>query len=212
MAETPPITPWLVHPRMIPKWAGLGAAGILSLLLARVGQWWLVPIGFLIFFPLEYGVHRGIYHFLADRPAGKLLSRNHVQHHQDPEDLDHLFNDPRFSVSIGVVLFGVYLAVTRDPGGAAMISLGNFAGLIHYEWIHFQAHRPGIRPATPWVRLAKKLHLLHHYKHEDYWYGVTNPGFDLALGTWADPDEVPKSETVKTLVPPEEVEELLEGD
>ncbi len=194
------VSPYFTHPRMLPKWTGLAAAGVLALV--HPGSLSFLIGGFLIFFPSEYLVHRFVYHALAGTRAGKSLSANHVSHHGDPESLDYLFNDPKFSVSLGVVYFLVALALTRDIGSAAVFSFGNYLALAYYEWVHFAAHRPGARPWTLWGRWMKRLHLLHHYKNERYWFGVTSPVFDVTMGTWADAESTAKSATVRTLVAP----------
>ncbi|WP_375377938.1 hypothetical protein [Paenibacillus sp. MZ04-78.2] len=36
-------------------------------------------------------------------------------------------------------------------------------------------------------------------KSEHYWYGVTNPLFDVMLGTFRDEQQVEKSETARNL-------------
>lgn len=46
---------------------------------------------------------------------------------------------------MGALYFVIYAAVTRDVGAAGARSLGDFVGLLYYEWVHFAAHRPGSR-------------------------------------------------------------------
>lgn len=203
------ILPWFTHPRMIPKWAGLALTGALAVTFPAERALLLFGIGLLIFFPSEYAVHRGVFHFFADKPAGKVLSKQHVAHHHAPDDLDYIFNDPRISVSVGLVYFAAYLAISRDLGAAAALSFGNFAGLLYYEHVHLAAHRPGSRPWTPWSRYMKRFHLWHHYKHEKLWFGVTSPLFDHAFGSHRDVRAVEASPTVRTLVPTEEQQDWM---
>lgn len=209
------IRPWFTHKRMVPKWTGFALMGSITAWTlatnaapaASLGL--LFVIGLAIFFPSEYLVHRGMFHFFADKKAGKVLSKQHVEHHKRPDDLDYLFNDPRISVSFGTLYFIVYYAITRDLGLSAALSLGNFTGLLYYEHVHFAAHRPGSRPWTPWSRYMKKFHLWHHFKHERKWFGVTSPVFDYAFGSNADHGKVEPSPTVRTLVPTEEQQEWM---
>lgn len=70
--------------------------------------------------------------------------------------------------------------------------------LLMYEWKHFIAHVP-IKPKTKFGRWVKKLHLLHHHKNENYWYGVSTPFVDVLFGTLKDEKEVMTSQTVKNL-------------
>lgn len=201
--------PWFTHKRMIPKWIVFTVAATLTLFFPASNQLLLFVIGLLIFFPSEYVVHRGVFHYFADKNAGKILSKQHVEHHKRPDDLDYLFNDPRISVTIGFVYFSIYYAVTQNLGQAAALSFGNYVGLLYYEHVHFAAHRPGSKPWTPWSRFMKKFHLWHHFKHEKLWYGVTSPLFDFAFGSTKDHHEVDPSPTVRTLVPTAEQAEWM---
>jgi sterol desaturase/sphingolipid hydroxylase (fatty acid hydroxylase superfamily) len=189
---------------MVPKWVGFALTGALTLLVRAPGQWWIYLVGVALFFPSEYLVHRGVFHFFADKRAGKVLSKQHVAHHRTPDDLDHLFNDPRISLTVGVLYFLVCFALTRSLGQSAALSFGNFTGLLYYEHVHFTAHRPGSKPWTPWGRYMKKFHLWHHYKHEKLWFGVTSPVFDAVFGTNKEQKDVAPSPTVRTLVPTDE--------
>ena len=60
------------------------------------------------------------------------------------------------------------------------------------------AHVP-YHPRTRLGRLMKRHHLLHHFKNERFWFGVTNPVVDKLLGTWKRRADVEKSETARTL-------------
>ena len=70
--------------------------------------------------------------------------------------------------------------------------------LLFYEWTHYIAHRP-LRPISPWGRWMKKVHLWHHFKNENYRYGVTNPAYDFLMGTFKDQKDVAQSKTAKNL-------------
>lgn len=201
---------------MVPKWAG-------AVVMAAVTGWQWTPwaplsalIGFLWFFPNEYGVHRWVYHRVAVRDDVKGPARSHILHHVEPRDLYRIFNDPKFSVTIGVVYFGLawlifWLGGAAAPLGiAASFSLGNYLALLYYEYVHFTAHRPGITPWMPWNRFLKRMHLWHHYKNENFWFGVTTKRFDKVLGSYREPGEVPKSDTVRSLVPPEALQRYLD--
>ncbi len=208
MDATARLGPWFTHPRMVPKW--LGAAVMMSLTVWAWGPWsWLaLLLGAAWFFPNEYAIHRWVYHRVAVRQGVKGPARSHILHHLHPPQLRFIFNDPRFSVTIGVVYFLVAWAIF-DLGVASAFSAGNYAALVYYEYVHFTAHRP-VRPWMPWLRPLKRMHLWHHYKSEQYWFGVTNRIFDHAFGSYRDPKQVEPSDTVRTLVPPETLNEWLE--
>lgn len=189
---------------MLPKWAGAVLMGGLALAFPTAQFWWLIPLGVLLFFPFEYVVHRWVYHRFAGTTFGKVVSVQHVAHHERPQDPDVLFNDPRFSIAVAVVLFFVYYGISGHWGVAASIDFGMFVGFLYYEWVHLSAHRTEVTPAMPWNRALKRYHLWHHFKHERHWYGVTTSVFDHLFGSWKDQSEVEMSATVRTLVPPTE--------
>ncbi|AIY04525.1 fatty acid hydroxylase [Planococcus sp. PAMC 21323] len=70
--------------------------------------------------------------------------------------------------------------------------------LLLYEWKHYVAHRP-IKPKTKFGKNVKKLHILHHFKNENYWYGVSTPFVDVLFGTLKDEKDVETSRTAKDL-------------
>jgi sterol desaturase/sphingolipid hydroxylase (fatty acid hydroxylase superfamily) len=67
-----------------------------------------------------------------------------------------------------------------------------------YEWTHFLIHT-GHRPRSRYYRSIWRNHLLHHYKNEHFWHGITNTVSDRLLGTYRDQAEVPRSPTARTL-------------
>ena len=58
-----------------------------------------------------------------------------------------------------------------------------------YEWSHYLIHSPYV-PRTPLFRAVWRAHILHHYKNEQYWFGVTNPVADYVLRTHPAKDSV----------------------
>jgi sterol desaturase/sphingolipid hydroxylase (fatty acid hydroxylase superfamily) len=70
--------------------------------------------------------------------------------------------------------------------------------LFLYEWKHYVAHRP-IKPKSRLGKWVKKMHILHHYKNENFWYGVSTPFVDVLFGTLKDEKEVETSKTGKDL-------------
>lgn len=194
---------WLTHRSMVTKW--LLAAGLLAatVLLVPAGWWWLLPAGFLAWFPWEYINHRWIFHALVEHPRWNFLATQHWQHHLDPEEIDPAFVDIPRTLVTAAMLYPVFALVAWDPLRGLALLTGSMVGLIYYEYMHLLAHAPGVTPRLPWTRAMKKWHLLHHYKHEDHWFGVTNRAIDQGLGTGPDPGQVDKSQTVRTLGVPE---------
>ncbi|KEQ21724.1 sterol desaturase family protein [Paenibacillus tyrfis] len=168
---------------------------------ASEGTIWLALIMGMAGYALsEYMIHRFLFHMKPPEHPLLLtmLRRLHYDHHIYPNELHLLFLPVWYSlpVMVGPVLIA-YL-VTRDTVLTIAFVTGVISFLLYYEWTHFVAHRP-IKPITPWGRWMKKVHLWHHYKSEHYWYGVTNPLFDVMLGTFRDEQQVEKSETARNL-------------
>jgi sterol desaturase/sphingolipid hydroxylase (fatty acid hydroxylase superfamily) len=92
----------------------------------------------------------------------------------------------------------LYFLVFRDLRYGLTASIGGIAILFVYEWTHFLIHSR-YKPKTRVYRYIWRAHRLHHYKNENYWYGVTMHLADHVLGTFPDKAEVETSETCRTL-------------
>jgi hypothetical protein len=94
---------------------------------------------------------------------------------------------------VGAPLCSACLASWSPPGSPNALSL-------HYEWVHFMIHTR-YRPRIGYYQHLARNHLLHHFRNEHYWYGVTMLQADGWLRTAPEPDRVPKSPTAMTLAP-----------
>lgn len=151
--------------------------------------------GLCLFCLLEYLIHRFVLHARPSR-NGLILRvqmRMHVGHHIDPTNLPIVFIPVGAVAALAFAFANLYGWLGLNV--AAWMS-GNLIGLLHYEWTHFTAHFPA-GPGTRWGRFLRRNHLLHHYHNEHYWVGVTSPLFDVLLGTWARPEAVDRSPTVR---------------
>jgi hypothetical protein len=161
---------------------------------------WLILLGVAIFALVEYLTHRFTLHA---RPAGngfvrKLQRRLHYDHHVQPDRLDLLFIPPWFLIPVLAIYGALYFFLTASAEVTVALIMGNLLGLLHYERVHYIAHIPVV-PRTAYGRWMKKYHLWHHFKNENYWYGVTNPLFDYLFSTWRDPNDVGKSATTRNI-------------
>lgn len=158
----------------------------LALALARPWAWATVIsffIGLVLFWITEYITHRYLLHEFP-----KLMPKawmGHAIHHQRPTETEWLLTPNRYNVAGYILFFLVGLAVWRNFHLTGAMVAGVSVGQMMYEWKHFISHRP-IIPLTPWGRLMKKRHLLHHHLDEEVWYGVTNPVLDLVMRTAID--------------------------
>jgi hypothetical protein len=174
-----------------------------------LGNWsaWdaAIPLMLLCFWPLqEWLIHVFILHYRPVTLFGRQLDfkvpRLHREHHQDPWRLDlvfipiHVFAYTPLTVG-ALVLLGLPQPQLVATGLAAYYALS-----LHYEWVHFMIHTR-YRPRLGYYQRLARNHLLHHFRNEHYWYGVTMLQADGWLGTAPVPNEVPKSETAMTLAP-----------
>ena len=150
----------------------------------------------------EWVFHVYVLHYRPVRILGRTfdfeLARKHRDHHADPTDVDLVFVPLRSLLGAMVVFtgFALWLVPTRT-NALTVIAVGAFA-LLAYEWTHFLIHST-YRPKTRLYRALWRAHRLHHYKNEEYWFGVTNPAADYLLRTFPAPGTVPTSPTARDM-------------
>ena len=157
-------------------------------------------LGAMAFFLAEYGTHRFLLHArpAASRFVLSLQHRLHYDHHSEPERLDLLFLPLWFLIPALALYALIYYALSRSISITLAIVFGNLCALLYYEWVHYVAHIAYI-PRSAWARWMKKYHLLHHFKNEHYWFGVTNPSMDYVSRTYARVTDVQRSSTTRDL-------------
>lgn len=167
---------------MIAFMVGLGCVALI--LTAIFPQGWMtlayLLLGMAVYAVFEYLVHRFLLHeFPKLAPA---MYRGHVEHHKQPNELEHLFSPLRYDAAAYGVYFVVLWAIARDWRTVVAIVAGTSLFQLYYQWMHYIAHRP-ITPVTPWGKWMRKKHLLHHFMDEGAWYGVSHPVLDYMLQT-----------------------------
>lgn len=180
-----------------------------------VGDWGrgdliAVAVTLLITGTVEWIIHLHLLHASEDAWTSRTLGTGsgHRRHHLDPPDLDWLLLRG-VDAGVFVVAFAGVTAAWSLPlmwiTGSAL--LGPFLtawalaalGLLHYEWVHLLVHTRYRCRSRYYARLARN-HRLHHYRNERYWLGVTTNSGDRLLGTYpADRDDVPLSDTARSL-------------
>lgn len=160
---------------------------------------------------VEWVIHKYLLHLKPFTLRGRRIELygavQHRHHHLAPSDLDRVLLRPAevlaFIVQIAVVMALLALAIAAPLGwSVTRVALTGlvfaYLGLFRYEWSHFLIHTPYV-PRSGWYRTIWRNHRLHHFKHEDYWMGVSSNLGDRLLGT--DPDQrlVERSPTARTL-------------
>ena len=179
--------------------AGVAVEALLWLFGAVALQPGMILLGALLFYLVEYGMHRFAFHSppLPWSRLRKLQHRLHYDHHVEPNRLDLLFLPIWFLVpnlGLAVVLFALVFGSWAAPSAL----LGMMLAILHYEWVHYVAHIP-YTPRTRLGRFIKQYHLRHHFISEKHWFGVSNPTLDGVFGTYRGPDAAGKSATTRKL-------------
>lgn len=157
-------------------------------------------VGLVTFAFSEYLTHRFFFHLKAPKNPLflKFMKRIHYDHHSDPNDLKLLFLPLWYSLPNFFILSLLFFFLSNNFELTIAFGTGLMAMLLVYEWKHYVAHRP-IKPKTKFGRWVKKVHILHHYKNENFWYGVSTPFADYLFGTFRDEKDVETSKTAKDL-------------
>ncbi|MCG1029913.1 sterol desaturase family protein [Virgibacillus halodenitrificans] len=172
-------------------------------IIPQIFQWeaWLaILIGMIVYTISEYFIHRFLFHIRTpSHPLFlKLIRRLHYDHHVDPTNLKLLFLPLWFSIPNFLLLTFITYSITKDKYITGAFATGLVGYFLYYEWKHYIAHKP-IQPSTALGKKLKKVHLWHHYKNENYWFGVTHSSIDKTMGTYRNHKEVEKSATAKNL-------------
>jgi hypothetical protein len=163
----------------------------------------IVPVVILALEPFtEWAIHVFLLHWKPRRILGRridpLVAREHRAHHRDPKDEGLVFVPLPFligSVAVGALLYLVLLPSLRLGVQTMAVS---YSMLLAYEWTHFLIHST-YRPRSRLYRYVWRAHRLHHFRNENYWFGVTMHAADHVLGTFPEKDAVPVSATARTL-------------
>ena len=157
-------------------------------------------IGIVAYMFSEYLTHRFVFHIKSPKNAFllKLIKRLHYDHHKKPNDLKLLFLPIWYSVPSLSILCLLFYFVSGSISATLAFATGILFMFFVYEWKHYVAHRP-LKPKTRFGKWLKKTHILHHYKNENYWYGVSTPFVDALFGTLKDEKDVETSQTAKDL-------------
>lgn len=148
---------------------GAGPKPVTLLPLAAGILWWSFA---------EYAFHRWVYHLKALRAIGDPI---HLYHHRNVEDPSVWNAGPLLAIPIAVLMAIPVLAVTRDFQTTALVLLGSVLAYLVYECVHHAVHaRAFAGGPLAWLQ---GFHL-HHHRNPRRCFGVTNPLWDILLGTF----------------------------
>lgn len=151
---------------------------------------------------VEWLVHVHLLHqrprTIRGRTVDLFSARSHREHHRNPRDPLMVFVPGPVLVPAIVTLIAGNALAARSLRPALTGLAASLAALTAYEWTHFLIHS-AYRPRSPVYRMIRRTHQLHHYRNENYWFGIVTPISDHVLNTYPAKEEVPPSATVKTL-------------
>lgn len=185
------------------------SAFVLGLALWRLS---LAPLGWkdaaaallvLLLFPLnEWLIHVCLLHYRPRRLFGRTidfyLPLTHRRHHADPWNLRwvliplhvHALTLPAVALLLWALWPWKELVLSAE---ASYLLLG-----LHYEWVHYLAHIPWC-PDLAHYRRRVREHRYHHFRNENYWWGVSMGSADRLLGTAPPVEDIGRSGTTSTL-------------
>ena len=180
-----------------------------GLLVARllVGGWrWqqllIVAVVFAVQPFIEWTTHVWVLHARPRRVLGReidlYVAKKHRRHHEDPRNLEILAMPVPGLITLSLVTGGIS-ALLATPSDRLTLGLTAAVFLLGYEWIHFLIHTD-YKPKTAFYRKLYQGHRLHHFRNENYWFGVSRRFGDQVLGTNPSKQDVPLSPTVKALL------------
>ena len=142
---------------------------------------------------IGYGWARNI------KPLRDFMNVLHYGHHEEPNDIPLIFAPILSVIILFIALFGITLLFTFNLGIATSFLFGVIIYYLHYEWMHLGHHIPGYKHLFPWSNKLKTAHQLHHYRNENYWWGITNSLGDKIMGTYKTHQDVPMSKSIKNI-------------
>ncbi len=157
---------------------------------------WMVLVVFALTPLLEYFTHRYILHLPLPQDPEKyplwneIVHRIHYYHHEDPKAIAHIFAPWWFTLPLFVLYSGGLWWFSKNPVLTAVFSVSLIVYFLIYEWTHYMAHCDFYAPRNRYSRYLKKFHSWHHYKSEEYWYGITSPLADFLFKKAPSPHEV----------------------
>lgn len=191
------------------------AVGVLATWSVRIylGAWtiWepIMAVAVLAAWPLvEWLIHVFILHRKPTTWAGRTidlhLSQKHRAHHRDPNHMPTVLIPPRSLLMVLPVVAVLAWLIMPDLAKTFSILAIFFIMALIYEWCHYLIHT-NYRPKSALYKHLWRHHRLHHFKNENYWFGVSMTGGDRLLRTAPDFREVETSDTCRTLGVDEEV-------
>ena len=150
----------------------------------------------------EWAIHVFLLHFrprpIAGRTFDPYVSRKHRAHHQAPRSVTLVLLPARVVVLMLPIAAAIAIAFGQGKPSTYTTLAFAYLMLLAYEWTHFLIHSK-YRPKRWYYRVIWRNHRNHHFRNENYWFGVTSDVGDRVLRTAPERDAVAVSPTAKDL-------------
>lgn len=146
--------------------------------------------GVLVWTMFEYFLHRYLFHLQIDTNWGKRMHfMIHGCHHDYPNDSMRLVIPPTASITLAILMYGMFYFFIVFLGGASLGAHHAFFasfvfGYVVYDMMHYATHYAKFK--NKWFREIQKNHLDHHYVDHDKGFGLSNVFWDRVFGTEQD--------------------------
>jgi Fatty acid hydroxylase superfamily len=132
----------------------------------------------------EWLVHSRLLHAKPIAWRGRTLqsaaARAHEAHHADPRN-ERLVVTP--AAALLPLLPVLALAAFLPSWGLRATAVAILAAaVLSSEWVHFLVHASPA-PRSRWLRRRSHAHRLHHYRNDQYWFGLTTGLADAVMRT-----------------------------
>ena len=146
----------------------------------------------------EWLIHVFILHYRPRKLLGRTidfyLPITHRRHHAEPWNLEWILI-PRHVHALTVVFVGLLLWALWPWHLAVLTATTTYLILgLHYEWVHFLAHIPWC-PSVGYYQRRVREHRYHHFRNENYWWGVSMGLADRVFRTAPPAEETSRSGT-----------------
>lgn len=167
----------------------------------------LIAVALVAYFPVnEWLIHVVMLHWKPRKLLGRTidfyLPKTHRRHHADPWNLKWVFI-PRHVHRLVIPTIALLLWALWPWREWVLTAVTVYLLLgLHYEWVHFLAHIPWCpqsRVFGAYYQRRVREHRYHHFRNENYWWGVSMGLGDRLFGTAPAVETTARSNTTRTV-------------
>lgn len=150
----------------------------------------------------EWLIHKFILHYRPRQISGRTvdfyLPKTHRRHHADPWNLAWVFVPRHVHFLVLSALILIYFVAGAWRPELLTFAFAYLLFGLHYEWVHYLTHITWCPPLAYYERRVLE-HRWHHFRNENYWWGVSFGTGDRILGTAPDAKNIARSGTNRDL-------------